>query len=78
MNLNRLTRDPITSINGYKALLKQTNFRDLQNSLTDLQVREQTTKLQLKEIRREIQRRKQKTAPASAGTEDERSCKTST
>lgn len=48
---------PITSILDYKATLKKVSLADLQNCAVDLQVKEQSIKVRLKEIRREIQRR---------------------
>ena len=52
-----LVHAPITSILDYKAALKKVSLSDLQNGAVDLQIKEQSIKVRLKEIRREIQRR---------------------
>lgn len=56
MNTN-LVHAPIASILDYKATLKKTSLDDLQNCAVELQVKERSIKVKLKEIRREIQRR---------------------
>lgn len=64
---------PITgTILEYTSKLKKASTDELKRALTDLQIREQGIKNQLKQIRQELNRRQKETAPCEAATSTER------